>query len=67
MAEDRALRDGIQEAITAGDRNMDVEGDNLSIIQAVQGKVIVRRQLRNVMLDIQTWINQCANVEVRHI
>jgi len=46
---------------------LDIEGDNLSIIQAVQGKNIVPWQLQNVMLDIQTWISQCAIVKVKHI
>ena len=37
MEEGRALRDGVKEAIAVGYRKLDIEGDNLIIIKALQG------------------------------
>jgi len=52
MAEGRALIDGVKEVIAAGYRKLDIEGDNLIIIKALQGTAMVPWHLRNVMLDI---------------
>jgi len=41
MVEGRALRDGIQAAISRGFRDLDIEGDNILIIKAVQGQVTI--------------------------
>jgi len=39
VAEARALRDGLQVAIQAGIRNLNIEGDNKIVIQAIEGKI----------------------------
>ena len=38
MAEGRALRDGIQATVAAGYKMLDIEGDNLIVIGALEGK-----------------------------
>ena len=67
MADSRALRDGIQAAVTAGFRVLDIEGDNLIIIKAAQDTAKAPWQLRNIMLDIKASMDQCSHVTIRHI
>jgi len=38
IAEGRALRDGIQATVAAGYKMLDIEGDNLIVIGALEGK-----------------------------
>jgi len=67
MAEGRALHDGIQAAFLSGCRNMEIEGDNMVIIQAIQGRIQVPWQLRNIVIEIKATLDQCAQVMIRHI
>ena len=67
MAEGRALRDGIQAAFIGGYRNLEIEGDNMLIIQAIQGQLQVPWQVRNIVLEIKGILAQCAQVKIRHI
>ena len=63
----RALRDGVQAAITAGYRRLDIEGDNLIVIEAVQGKSVILWQLKYIIQDISIMLNQVDHVVVNHI
>jgi len=63
----RALRDGVQAAITAGYRRLDIEGDNLIVIEAVQGKSVIPWQLKYIIQDISIMLNQVDHVVVNHI
>ena len=69
MAEGRTLRDGIQAAFLSGYRNMEIEGDNMVIIQAIQlqGQIQVPWQLCNIVSEIKATLDQCAQVMIRHI
>ena len=67
MAEGGALRNGIQAAFIGGYRNLEIEGDNMLIIQAIQGQVQVPWQVRNIVLEIKGILAQCAQVKIRHI
>ena len=67
MEEGRALRDGIQAALVGGYQNLEIEGDNMLIVKAIQGQVRVPWQLRNIVFEINVALNQCAQVKIRHI
>ena len=51
MAEGRTLKDGIQAAIAVGYRMLDIEGDNLIVIEALQRMTEIPWQIRNVIKD----------------
>jgi len=53
MAEGRALRDGLQAAINGGYRNLEIEGDNMLIIQAIQNQTQIPWQVHNIILEIR--------------
>ena len=67
MAEGRALRDRVQAAITAGYRRLDIEGDNLIVIEIVQGKSAIPWQLKYIIQDIRIMLNQLDHVVVNPI
>jgi len=67
MAECQPLRDGVQAAIKADYRMLDIEGDNMIIIGAVQGKTETPWQICNVIQDIQVLLSQKGNVSIHHI
>jgi len=41
VAEGRALRDGVHAAIMAGYSRLQIEGDNVIVIEALQGKATI--------------------------
>jgi len=67
VAEGRALRDGLQATITVGYRRLDIEGDNLIVIEALQGKLAIHWQIKYIIQDIDIMLNQVDHVEVNHI
>ena len=67
MAEGRALRDALQATIEAGYRRLDVEGDNLIIIEALQGKSAIPWQVKYIIQDIHGMLNQVDHVQIKHI
>jgi len=67
VAEGRALRDALQATIEAGYRRLDVEGDNLIIIEALQGKSAIPWQVKYIIQDIHSMLNQVDHVQIKHI
>ena len=67
MAEGRALRDGLEAVISGVYRNLEIEGYNMLIIQAIQDKVQVPWQVRNIIFEIKGLLAQCLQVTIRHI
>jgi len=67
MAEGRALRDGIQAAFISGYRHLEIEGDNMVIIQAIQGHTQVSWQLRTIVMEVKAILAKCAQVKIQHI
>uniref|UniRef100_A0A7C9DFK5 RNase H type-1 domain-containing protein n=1 Tax=Opuntia streptacantha TaxID=393608 RepID=A0A7C9DFK5_OPUST len=67
MAEGRALREGLQAVINGGYRNLEIEGDNMLVIQAIQDKVQIPWQVHNIVLEIKGLLAQCLQVTIRHI
>jgi len=67
VAEGRALKDGIQAASAAGYNRLHIEGDNLTVIEALQGKTSIPWQLTNIIQDIHVMLSQVEQVVVNHI
>ena len=53
VAEARPLRDGVKIANQAGFRKLYIEGDNCTIIKALQGKNSVPWQISTILEDVQ--------------
>ena len=66
-AEARALCDGIKAAAEAGFHKLYIEGDNLTVIQAVQGKIGVPWKISTILEDVRTWILQMTHVQIHYI
>ena len=66
-AEARALKDGLRMAIQAGDNTIRIRGDKLIIIQAFKGLHQVPWQIKNIIHDVHTWINQGLRVTFNHV
>ena len=67
VAEGRALRGGIQAVVAMGYKMLDIEGDNLIIIGALQGMAETPWPIRNVIKDIQMMLSQDVYVKIQHI
>jgi len=67
VAEARALRDGVQAATRAGYRWLQVEGDNLTVIEALQGKSAIPWQINHIIQDVRNLLAQVDQVVIKHI
>ena len=67
MAESRALRDGLQEALKFGYSRLDIEGDNSIVICVLRKEIEVPWRTKNVMQYIQVLTQQAEHVQVTHI
>ena len=56
VAEARALRDGIRVASQAGFTRLCIEGDNYTVIQALQGTISIPWKISTILEDIRTWM-----------
>ena len=64
MAEVRALRDGIREAIVLRCKKITIEGDNLVIINALKGNIFIPWQIGNVIENVRFWLSQNVQYEI---
>uniref|UniRef100_A0A7C9A6W4 RNase H type-1 domain-containing protein n=1 Tax=Opuntia streptacantha TaxID=393608 RepID=A0A7C9A6W4_OPUST len=67
IAESRALRDGLQAALQLGLHQLDIEGDNAVVIGALRREIDVPWQIRTVIEDLQSMLQQIAHSQVMHI
>ncbi|XP_056691662.1 uncharacterized protein [Spinacia oleracea] len=67
MAEALALHKGVQEAIRLGLQNLQIEGDNLLVINALKGIWNVPWKLQNIFQDIKTLLHSLHNVHIQHV
>jgi len=66
-AEARALKDGVSAATQAGYRRLLIEGDNITVIQALAGKIKVPWKIATIIEDVQIWVNHDTLFQVQHI
>jgi len=67
VAEARAVEDGVLLALRAGYTEIAIEGDNLIVIQALNGEGHIPWQILNIIKDIQLLIQQDVQVSFTHI
>jgi len=67
VAEARALRDGVRLVVQAEFNNINIEGDNLMVTQALKGDIQVPRQISNIIEDAQAWLKQEIQANFNHI
>ena len=67
VVDGHALRDGLQATVAAGYKRLDIEGDNLILIEAIQGKSTIPWQIKFIIHDIHTMLSQIDQVQVNHI
>ena len=67
VAEARALRDGVQAAVQAGYNNIFIEGDNLTVIKAVNGEGQTPWRISNIIRDVQGSLLQSTHTKCKHI
>ena len=56
VAEGRALRDGIHATIMAGFSRLQIEGDNLIVIEALQGKPAIPWRINYIIQDVRNLL-----------
>ena len=67
VAEATALRDGISTALRAGHCRIEVEGDNMIVIQAIQKQIPPPWQIQPVIEDIWNMLPCCEQILFSHI
>ena len=67
VAEGRALRDGVHATIMAGYSRLQIEGDNVIVIEALQGKATIPWQINHIIQDVCNLLIQADQVVIKHI
>ena len=67
VAEARAVKDGLLMALRTEYTAIDVEGDNLVVIQALNGKGHIPWQISNIIRDIQQLLHEDIQITFTHI
>jgi len=67
MAKGRALRNRIQATVVAGYRMLDIKGDNLIVLGALQRKIETPWQIQHAIKEIQVMLSQAVYMEIKHI
>jgi len=67
VAEATTMRDGIRAALQAGFRQIEVEGDNQIVLQAVEKKIHAPWQIAPILEDIWNMMASCEIFSFRHI
>ena len=65
VAEGRTLRDGVHAAIMVGYSRLQIEGDNLIVIEALQGKVAIPWRIN--YQHVHNLLIQADQVIIKHI
>lgn len=61
------MRNGIKTAVQAGFTHIQIEGDNKTLIQAVQGHFQCQWKIQVLMQDILAYIRLCNKIVIHHI
>ena len=61
------MRDGIRSALQAGFHQVEVEGDNRIVLQAVQKQIAVPWQIGPIIEDIWNMLPGCETISFKHI
>jgi len=67
VAEARALQDGVRAVVDSGFKRVLIEGDNSSVIQALQGRITVPWQIAGLIHDVSNYLSQLDHVSITHI
>ena len=67
VAEATALCDGLKAATDVGFKQIQVEGDNQIVIQAVQGDIHIPSRTQKLVLDIRVILACFSSVSMYHI
>jgi len=67
MAESRALRDGLQAALSSSFHRLVIEGDNAIVIGAFKKELQVPWRIKTIMRDIQVLAQQASFIQITHI
>ena len=67
VAEATAMRDEIRAALQDGFRRIEVEGDNLVVLKAVQKQIQAPWQITPIIEDIWNMIASFETISFRHI
>ena len=67
IAETTAMRNGLQAAVQAGYANIQIEGDNRVLIQAIQGCIRPQWEIQILVQDILSYIQLCNKIFIHHI
>ena len=67
VAEGRTLRDGVHAAIMVGYSRLQIEGDNLIVIEALQGKAAIPWRINYIIEDVRNLLIQVDQVVIKHI
>ena len=67
VAEARALKNRVIAAIQAGYQNIIIEGDNNTVIQALQGIYHVPWKIATILEDVKLWLTTTNCTIIRHI
>ena len=60
VAEARALQNGVCAMIQAGSKNIIIEGDNLTVIQALRGHIHIPWQISMIIADVREKITSSS-------
>ena len=61
------MRNGIQSGVQAGYIDIQIEGENRVLIQAVQGRIHTPWEIQILVQDIATFFTRCNTVITNHI
>ena len=67
MAEARAPRDGVRAVVDSGFKRVLIEGDNSTVIQAIQGRLTVPWQIARLLRDVSHYPSQLEHVSITHV
>jgi len=61
------MRNGLRAVVKAGFTNIHIEGNNKTLIQAVQGRIQHPGEIQVLVQDILFYLQKCNHVLVQHI
>jgi len=67
VAEVTTMQNDIRIAVQAAFTNIQIEGDNKILIQAIQGHIQPPWEIQTLMQDVLTFLHLCNNTSIRHI
>lgn len=65
-AETRELREGVREAISLGLNDLQIEGDNICVINALKREWTTPWEISKIILDSLEDLRHCNTVQIKH-